>query len=516
VFPQDQLTRVTELTTAKLESRRPPPTLPGEILKLFGILILATRFQFGSRADLWATAPRSKHMPVPAFGARTGMFRHCFDALWSALTFSRQPAGGGPANGQSGGEHYRWALINDFISSTNAHREAHVAPRDTICVDESKIKRYGAGGPWISIGLPMYVTIDRKPENGCEIQNAACGQSGIMLRLHRVTTSADPTRQHVRGREPGAAWHSRFTALFGPWAGSDRIACADSYFSSVEAALALKGTGLRLIGVVKTTHRRLPMASLAARELRGRGSWVSMVPTDTSGAPDLMAAMWADRNRPVFVATAGSARPGAPCERLRWRQIYGGAERVAVSVPQPEVAEIYYGCCAQICRHNRWRQDVLRLEHKLGTHDWSQRVNISFLGVFLFDAWLLLSGAPGPASLNQAALYEDLAPGLIASTFDSTGARPPAATGETNPTPPLGYGVGVHLTPKTKRRHPSACGAGVFLAQRRCCVCTTHTSTLVCSDCRQLDGGREMFVCEAKAGRNCFASHVPSAHDAVL
>jgi hypothetical protein len=24
-------------------------------------------------------------------------------------------------------------------------------------------------------GLPMYVAMNRKPENGCEIQNAACG-----------------------------------------------------------------------------------------------------------------------------------------------------------------------------------------------------------------------------------------------------------------------------------------------------------------------------------------------------
>jgi len=109
------------------------------------------------------------HMPAPAFGARTGMPRHRFDALWSALTFSQQPAGGVPANGQSGGERYWWALINDFISSINVHREAYVTPGDTICVDESMIKWYGLGGPWISVGLPMYVAINRKPENGCEI-----------------------------------------------------------------------------------------------------------------------------------------------------------------------------------------------------------------------------------------------------------------------------------------------------------------------------------------------------------
>ena len=69
-------------------------------------------------------------MPAPAIGARTGMPRHRFDALWSALTFSQQPAGGGPSNDQRGGERYQWALINDFISSINAQREAHASPGD--------------------------------------------------------------------------------------------------------------------------------------------------------------------------------------------------------------------------------------------------------------------------------------------------------------------------------------------------------------------------------------------------
>ena len=45
---------------------------------------------------------------------------------------------------------------------------------------------YGQGGHWINHGLPQYVAIDRKPENGCEIQNAACGRSGVMLRLKLV------------------------------------------------------------------------------------------------------------------------------------------------------------------------------------------------------------------------------------------------------------------------------------------------------------------------------------------
>jgi len=111
------------------------------------------------------------------------------------------------------------------------------------------------------------------------------------------------------------------------------------------------------------------MAPLVARQLRARGDWVSMVHLSRSGPPELMAVLWADRDPLYFVASAGSTRAGAPCERLRWIQLDGGAERAAVSVTQPEVEEIFYSCRAQIDRHNRCRQDDFSLEHKLGTHD---------------------------------------------------------------------------------------------------------------------------------------------------
>jgi len=62
VFPQVQLSLMTSLTSAKLVGRGLPSTSPGEILKFFGVLILATRFEFGSPADLWATEPRSEHV----------------------------------------------------------------------------------------------------------------------------------------------------------------------------------------------------------------------------------------------------------------------------------------------------------------------------------------------------------------------------------------------------------------------------------------------------------------------
>ncbi len=84
-------------------------------------------------------------------------------------------------------EQYRWLLIEDF----NEHRSHYFHPtRWLICVDESMSRWYGLGGHWINMGLPMYVAIDRKPEDGMEVQNASCGHSNIMMQLKLVKTAS--------------------------------------------------------------------------------------------------------------------------------------------------------------------------------------------------------------------------------------------------------------------------------------------------------------------------------------
>ena len=44
------------------------------------------------------------------------------------------------------------------------------------------------GGYWINEGLPQYVAIYRKPENGYEIQKYSDGSAGIMIQLNLVKT----------------------------------------------------------------------------------------------------------------------------------------------------------------------------------------------------------------------------------------------------------------------------------------------------------------------------------------
>ena len=41
----------------------------------------------------------------------------------------------------------------------------------------------------------MYVAMDRNPDNGLEIQNSACGWSGIMMRLRIVKSVKNEEEQ---------------------------------------------------------------------------------------------------------------------------------------------------------------------------------------------------------------------------------------------------------------------------------------------------------------------------------
>lgn len=199
---------------------------------------------------------------------------------------------------------------------------------------------------------------------------------------------------------------------------------------------------------------------------------------------------------------------------MRWRQRGGGPDRVALTVAQPEAVELYYSCCARVDRHNRCRQDDLRLEHKLGTHSWSQRVILSILGMCIVDAWLLYCGARGPrATLTQNQFYEDLAADLIENNYEAVGLRSRnAGESEESDVKQPAYGVGFHLTPTNKRRSTGSAQACDQRAQRACSVCKRKGTSYVCSGCRESKTG-EVYCCGPKTGRSCFEEHLNVSHE---
>jgi hypothetical protein len=80
-----------------------------------------------------------------------------------------------------------------------------------ICVYESISRWYGQGGYWINYGLPHYVAMGLKPENGCEIQDAACGRSGVMIQLKLVKSGGEELA--VNERQQKATRTTRTTRL---------------------------------------------------------------------------------------------------------------------------------------------------------------------------------------------------------------------------------------------------------------------------------------------------------------
>jgi hypothetical protein len=134
MFLPDQLATIVTLTSEHLLGlHKDPttsgdikdPTTPGEILKLFGVLILITRYEF---SFLWSNTAPTKYQPAPSFG-RTGMARHRFDSIWAAICFSRQPDVR-PQHLSS--EAYRWLLVDGFVDAFNSYRETNFFPSDLM------------------------------------------------------------------------------------------------------------------------------------------------------------------------------------------------------------------------------------------------------------------------------------------------------------------------------------------------------------------------------------------------
>ena len=159
MFPPKQLTKMLQLTNRNLLEHQKRTTTTGELLKMFGVMILTTRYEFTSRASLWSTIAPHKYMTAPAFG-KTGMARNRFDELLRYIVWSEQPKE--RPEGMSS-EKFRWLLVDGFVDAINEYRAQHFNPSDMICVDESIFRWYGQGGHWINLGLPMYIAMDRKP-----------------------------------------------------------------------------------------------------------------------------------------------------------------------------------------------------------------------------------------------------------------------------------------------------------------------------------------------------------------
>lgn len=377
---------------------------------------------------------------------------------------------------------------------------------------------YGLGGDWINTGLPHYVAIERKPENGCEIQDMCCGKSGIMMGLRVVK------QEELEGKSTFNHGLKVMLKLLQGWNSRGRVVCADSYFASVQAAIELWKEGWRFIGVVKTSHKNYPKEFLGSIQLKQRGECAGLKAKvyDDGFEFDLLACVYCDRDRHYFISTCSNLSAGEPIERIRWRQVAEveddePPERLKFDVNVPECAELYYSTCGAIDCHNRCRQDALDIEKKLETKSWSNRVNMSIFGMIVVDSWLLYNGCVGGGRLTQKEFYKALLMDLIDNAYgvgvrsrrSTSSSAEEAASVSTAGT----SGRGLHLTPTKRKLEQSSGGKTTFL-QARCRVCGKKT-ILRCSVCRgqpEIGDGRAGFCCPT-SGRPCFEHHMVEKHE---
>jgi Transposase IS4 len=79
-FPPSQLKEMRRLTNIQMRKQRYNEVTCGELLNFFGVLVLMTRLEFGSRASLWSTTPEFKFQPAHSLG-KTGISRDLFDRI---------------------------------------------------------------------------------------------------------------------------------------------------------------------------------------------------------------------------------------------------------------------------------------------------------------------------------------------------------------------------------------------------------------------------------------------------
>jgi hypothetical protein len=241
------------------------------------------------------------------------------------------------------------------------------------------------------------------------------------------------------------------------------------------------------------------------------------------GDPELASFVWMDRERRYFNATAGSFEHGTPYTRCRSRQVSdepnAPPEKVNLVIGQPQIAEFYYSTCSAIDKHNRLRQDDLRIEKKVETINWSTWVNLSIFAMIVVDAWLVYNAfaqrGRGEELNNQKEFYSVLAEELIDNAYNDKGRASVArrsfqqeaymkAVDSGSPK----AGVLTHVTP-IKRFKNNFLGEQTTLRyQGRCKVCSKKT-TWQCSDCE--DNGNQCF-CVPQNGKRCFVEHISCNH----
>ena len=176
-----------------------------------------------------------------------------------------------------------------------------------------------------------------------------------------------------------------------------------------------------------------------------------------------------------------------------------------MTVPQPEVCQIYYDTSGAIDQHNRHRQDTLQIERKMQTKIWDKRVTTSLFGMYVVDAWLMYKGcttasADDNPKVSQKEFYCQLAEELIDNNQEKVRTRSRRRVESHQNHQNLAPMSSVPVLRATKKRKTGTDGKLTkYCAQGRCRVCIQGLPTTLCSSCED-ELGMSLYFCDESSG----------------
>ena len=268
--------------------------------------------------------------------------------------------------------------------------------------DETMIQWEGAAPQHMSY-LP------RKPHPlGFMVKSICDATTRIMLNLDLVEGSEVASFKKFNaewGKSTGCTLR-----LAEPWFGSWRTLIGDSWFASVNTALACSSKDLHFVGNVKTGHKHYPKSYMQQR-VQTRGDTCFMKKTfdaeprfggqpPPSGWPQvqLFAASHCDKKPCHLIATRGSSIPGK--QKIRYHRRFENGNLVAqrYTLQQPVFHELYRNNFNAVDVFNRQAIGPNSLINVVGTKVWWKRVLITLLGMAETNAYLAFCHLHGKIS----------------------------------------------------------------------------------------------------------------------
>ena len=268
-----------------------------------------------------------------------------------------------------------------------------------LVIDECMSAWKGAEKYECIFALPHKTKIMRKPQGiGAELKSLADGESGILVNLEFMEgRDAQALKEFCDVYPSSIALTLRAVRHY---FGTGITLHADSAFSSVATAKALRSRGIHFMGCVKTACRMFPKRFFQEWSndddlIRGSHKTLKTTITLEDGVTmePIFAVGWKDKTTKTIVCTRGlTSVMGNPSMRHRRRIVetdYGHEnDRYDLHIPRPQAIEMFFSCFSNIDVHDHYRQGSLALERNWNTKTWWHRLFATLFGMVCTDAFL--------------------------------------------------------------------------------------------------------------------------------